>query len=50
MQAHRGVAGPPIGTTFLKIGRVVYEKKDIFLKLLEKIKAIPYISIIPDFD
>ena len=50
MQAHRGVAGPPIGTTFLKIGRVVYEKKDIFLKFLEKIKAILYIFITPDFD
>ena len=44
------MAGPPIGTTFLKIGRVVHEKKDIFLKFLEKIKAIPYIFITPDFD
>ena len=26
MQAHRGVGGLAMGTTFMKIGRVVFEK------------------------
>ena len=39
MQAHKEVTGIPIGTTLLKIGRVVFEKKNdstVFPKRLKK--------------
>ena len=32
MQAHKGVGGLPIGTFFLKIGKVVFEKNYICKK------------------
>ena len=36
MQAHKEVAGIPIGTTLLKIGRIVFEKNLNFPKRLKK--------------
>ena len=39
MQAHRGVGGLSIGTTFLKIGRVVFDNQ-IFEKIEKFFKHV----------
>ena len=36
MQVHRRMAGLPIGTTLLKIGRVVFERNENFPMRLKK--------------